>query len=137
MSGHMFFGPPDYFGFDDAIYAAARLLKIVSASAQPVSTMLDDVPKYVSTPEIRADCGEDRKVSVVQAAASYFGGKYETITIDGVRWRTADGWGLIRASNTQPILVMRFEARTAEGLARIRDEALRVLTDEGVRVQAT
>jgi phosphomannomutase/phosphoglucomutase len=136
MSGHMFFGPPDYLGFDDALYAAARLLKIVSGTAQPVSTLLADLPQYVSTPEIRADCGEDRKVPVVQAAAAYFGGKYETITIDGVRWRTPEGWGLIRASNTQPILVMRFEARTADGLARIRDEALRVLADEGVRVQA-
>jgi phosphomannomutase/phosphoglucomutase len=75
-------------------------------------------------------------VQVVQAAASYFAGRYETITIDGVRWRTPEGWGLIRASNTQPILVMRFEARTADGLARIRDEALRVLANEGVHIEA-
>ena len=136
MSGHMFFGPPDYLGFDDALYAAARLLKIVAATPQRVSALLADLPRYVSTPEIRADCGEDRKVPVVQAAAAYFAGKYETITIDGVRWRTAEGWGLIRASNTQPILVMRFEARTADGLARIRDEALRVLADEGVHIEA-
>jgi phosphomannomutase/phosphoglucomutase len=137
MSGHMFFGPPDYLGFDDAIYAAARLLKIVAATRQPVSELLADLPLYVSTPEIRADCGEDRKVQVVRAAAAYFAGKYETITIDGVRWRTAEGWGLIRASNTQPILVMRFEARTADALARIRDEARRVLADEGVHIEAT
>ena len=94
-------------------------------------------PPSTSTPEIRADCGEDRKVQVVQAAAAYFAGKYETITIDGVRWRTPEGWGLIRASNTQPILVMRFEARTAEGVARIRDEALRVLADAGVHIATT
>jgi phosphomannomutase/phosphoglucomutase len=137
MSGHMFFGPPDYLGFDDAIYAAARLLKIVAAASQRVSELLADVTRYVSTPEIRADCGEDRKVPVVQAATAYFSGRYETITIDGVRWRTPDGWGLIRASNTQPILVMRFEARTAEGLARIRDEARRVLADAGVRIAAS
>jgi phosphomannomutase / phosphoglucomutase len=136
MSGHMFFGPPDYLGFDDAIYAAARLLKIVAATPQRVSALLADLPRYVSTPEIRADCGEDRKVPVVQAAAAYFAAKYETITIDGVRWRTPDGWGLIRASNTQPILVMRFEARTAEGLERIRDEARRVLAESGVRIEA-
>jgi phosphomannomutase/phosphoglucomutase len=102
-----------------------------------VSELLADLPRYVSTPEIRADCGEDRKVQVVRAAAAYFAGKYETITIDGVRWRTAEGWGLIRASNTQPILVMRFEARTADALARIRDEARRVLADEGVHIEAT
>ena len=134
MSGHMFFGPPDYLGFDDALYAAARLLRIVSASRSPVSTLLAGVPRYVSTPEIRADCGEERKVPVVQAAAAHFAARYETITIDGVRWRTPDGWGLIRASNTQPILVLRFEARTEDGLARIRGEALRVLAAQGVGI---
>jgi len=135
MSGHMFFGPPDYLGFDDALYAAARLLRIVSASRSPVSALLADLPRYVSTPEIRADCGEERKVPVVQAAAAHFAARYETITIDGVRWRTPEGWGLIRASNTQPILVLRFEARTADGLARIRGEALRVLAAQGVRIE--
>jgi len=135
MSGHMFFGPPDYLGFDDALYAAARLLRIVAASRTPLSALLADLPRYVSTPEIRADCGEERKVPVVQAAAAHFAARYETITIDGVRWRTPEGWGLIRASNTQPILVLRFEARTADGLARIRDEALRVLAAQGVRIE--
>ncbi len=135
MSGHMFFGPPDYLGFDDALYAAARLLRIVSATRAPVSALLADVPRYVSTPEIRVDCGEERKVPVVQAAAAHFAARYETITIDGVRWRTPDGWGLIRASNTQPVLVLRFEARTADGLARIRGEALRVLAAQGVRIE--
>ena len=134
MSGHMFFGPPDYLGFDDALYAAARLLKIVSASPRPVSALLADVPRYVSTPEIRVDCAEDRKASVVQGAAAYFAGRYDTITIDGVRWRTPDGWGLIRASNTQPILVMRFEARTADGLVRIQSEAAEALAAQGLRI---
>jgi phosphomannomutase/phosphoglucomutase len=137
MSGHMFFGPPDYLGFDDALYAAARLLKIVAASRRPLSALLSDVPRYVSTPEIRVDCGEDRKAPVVRAAAEYFAGRYDTITIDGVRWRTPEGWGLIRASNTQPILVMRFEARTAEGLVRIQAEAERVLAAEGVRIETS
>lgn len=137
MSGHMFFGPPDYLGFDDAMYAAARLLKIVAATPDPISRRLADVPRYVSTPEIRVDCPEDRKVPVVRAAAAYFSGRYETITIDGVRWRTPDGWGLIRASNTQPILVMRFEARTAEGLVRIEAEAQRALAAEGVRIETS
>ncbi len=134
MSGHMFFGPPDYLGFDDALYAAGRLLKIVAASREPVSRRLADLPRYVSTPEIRVDCAEDRKAPVVQAAAAFFAARYETITIDGVRWRTPDGWGLIRASNTQPILVLRFEARTPEGLDRIQAEARQALAAGGVRI---
>ena len=137
MSGHMFFGPPDYLGFDDAMYAAARLLKIVAGGDRTLSALLSDVPRYVSTPEIRVDCTEAQKVPLVAAAAAYFAARYQTITIDGVRWRTPEGWGLIRASNTQPILVMRFEARTAEGLARIKDEAIRVLAAEGVRIPAS
>jgi phosphomannomutase/phosphoglucomutase len=137
MSGHMFFGPPDYLGFDDALYAAARLLRIISATRSPVSALLADVPHYVSTPEIRVDCGEEQKVPVVQAAAAHFAARYETITIDGVRWKTPEGWGLIRASNTQPILVLRFEARTADGLERIRGEALRVLAAQGVRIESS
>jgi phosphomannomutase/phosphoglucomutase len=132
MSGHMFFGPPDYLGFDDALYAAARLLKIVAAQARPVSALRSGLPQYVSTPEIRVDCAEDRKRAVVEAAAHHFGARYPTVTLDGVRWRAADGWGLIRASNTQPVLVMRFEARTAAGLAAIRREAEDVLRSEGL-----
>ena len=136
MSGHMFFGPPDYLGFDDALYAAARLLTIVADGGRGLAHLLADLPPLVSTPEIRADCPEDRKVAVVAAAAKYFSAKYEAVTIDGVRWRTAEGWGLIRASNTQPILVLRFEARTAEALDAIRREALEVLGREGVQLQA-
>ncbi len=132
MSGHMFFGPPDYLGFDDALYAAARLLKIVAGQAGPVSALRAALPQYVSTPEIRVDCAEDRKQAVVAAAARYFSAHYPTVTIDGVRWRAAEGWGLIRASNTQPILVARFEARTASALEAIRREAVRVLGEQGV-----
>jgi phosphomannomutase/phosphoglucomutase len=137
MSGHMFFGPPDYLGFDDAIFAAARLLKILSDAAAPLSGLLADVPKYVSTPEIRVDCPERRQAAVVAAAAAHFGARYPTVTIDGVRWRAHAGWGLIRASNTQPILVLRFEAPTAEALQRIRGEAAQVLATEGVSVPET
>jgi len=136
MSGHMFFGPPDYLGFDDAMYAAARLLRIVADSRTAVSALLGDLPRLVSTPEIRVDCSEDRKGPAVAAAAAYFGARYPTVTLDGVRWRTADGWGLIRQSNTQPILVLRFEARDAAGLERIRREATDVLAREGVTVPA-
>ncbi len=136
MSGHIFFGPPDYLGFDDALYAAARLLRIVAADGVPLSAHLADVPKLVATPEIRADCAEARKQPAVAAAARHFSARYPTVTIDGVRWRSSDGWGLIRASNTQPILVLRFEATTPEALARIRREAMEVLAGEGVRVPA-
>ncbi len=132
MSGHMFFGPPDYLGFDDALYAAARLLKIVAGQPRPLSALRAALPQYVSTPEIRVDCPEDRKVAVVRAAARHFAAKYSTVTIDGVRWRTGEGWGLIRASNTQPILVLRFEARSEAGLAAIRREAEAVLREQGV-----
>ncbi len=133
MSGHMFFGPPDYLGFDDALYAAARLLKILAGQPQPLSALRAALPQYVSTPEIRVDCPEDRKQAVVAAAARRFAAKYQTVTIDGVRWRTREGWGLIRASNTQPILVLRFEARSAAGLEALRREAEAVLLEQGVR----
>ena len=132
MSGHMFFGPPDYLGYDDAMYAAARLLKIVAGQGRPLSALRAALPQYVSTPEIRVDCPEDRKTAAVEAAARHFAGRYQTVTIDGVRWRTPDGWGLIRASNTQPILVLRFEAKSTEGLASIRREAAQVLRAQGV-----
>ena len=132
MSGHMFFGPPDYLGYDDAMYAAARLLKIVAGQNRPLSALTGALPRYVSTPEIRVDCAEDRKTAVVEAAARYFAARYPTVTIDGVRWRSGDGWGLIRASNTQPILVLRFESRSAQGLETIRREAKQVLKAQGV-----
>ena len=137
MSGHMFFGPPDYLGFDDAMYAAARLLRIVAEQGSGLARLLADMPRLASTPEIRVDCPEDRKLPAVRAAERYFSAKYPTVTIDGVRWRTPQGWGLIRASNTQPILVLRFEARTAAALDAIRREALEVLGREGVSVPRT
>ncbi|HTT67075.1 MAG TPA: phosphomannomutase/phosphoglucomutase [Gemmatimonadales bacterium] len=132
MSGHMFFGLPDYLGFDDALYAAARLLKILAGQPRPLSALRAALPQYVSTPEIRVECAEERKPAIVAAAARYFGQRYPTVTIDGVRWRTGEGWGLIRASNTQPLLVLRFEARTEPSLAAIRREADQVLRAEGV-----
>jgi phosphomannomutase/phosphoglucomutase len=137
MSGHMFFGPPDYLGFDDALYAAARLLKILAGADRSLSGLLADVPRYISTPEIRVDCPEERKRPAVAAAAQYFGARYQTITIDGVRWRAEGGWGLIRASNTQPILVLRFEARDGPTLERIRREAEKVLAAQGVKISSS
>jgi len=132
MSGHMFFGPPDYLGYDDALYAAARLLKIAAGQPRPLSALRGALPQYVSTPEIRVDCPEQTKLAVVAAAAKHFAERYQTVTIDGVRWRASEGWGLIRASNTQPLLVLRFEARSAAGLETIRREAEQVLRAQGV-----
>ncbi len=114
MSGHMFF-VHRYFGFDDALHASARLVEILSNTEKKMSELLADLPKMVSTPEIRVDCADEYKFQVAEKAKSLFP-DYETITIDGVRVKFPNGWGLVRASNTQPVLVMRFEADTAEHL---------------------
>ena len=121
MSGHIFFAD-DYFGFDDAVYASLRLLRILAASGRPLSALLADVPQTFSTPEIRVDCPDERKFEVVAALAAGFAAGRDVIDIDGVRVNYADGWGLLRASNTQPVLVMRFESTSPEGLSAIRDE---------------
>jgi phosphomannomutase/phosphoglucomutase len=119
MSGHMFFADR-YFGFDDAIYASFRILEIVSREGRGLAAILGDLPKSYFTPEIRLDCSDDRKFEVVRRAADFFRKNYEVIEIDGVRVNFADGWGLVRASNTQPALVMRFEANSEARLAEIR-----------------
>ena len=119
MSGHMFFADR-YFGFDDGIYAAARLAEIVAASDTPLGAMLSDWPATVNTPEIRMDCPDAIKFAVVGKARNSFTGRYDVIDVDGVRLTFPDGWGLLRASNTQPVLVLRFEAETPERLAAIR-----------------
>jgi phosphomannomutase/phosphoglucomutase len=120
MSGHIFFADR-YYGFDDAIYAAGRLLALVAAGERPLSQLLADVPPTFSTPEIRRDCaGEAQKFALVRAAEAYFSERYECSLIDGVRVQFEGGWGLVRASNTQPILVLRFEAQTAGRLAEIK-----------------
>ncbi|MEP7326451.1 MAG: phosphomannomutase/phosphoglucomutase, partial [Gemmatimonadota bacterium] len=132
MSGHMFFGG-DYFGYDDALFAAARLLEIVSATPFGLSPLLAGLPETVTTPEIRVDCPDDVKFAVVERAAAYFGGRYPVNTIDGVRMTFPNGWGLIRSSNTQPILVLRFEATDAESLNRYQSEVSEWLEAQGVR----
>jgi len=119
MSGHLFFADR-YFGFDDALYAACRLLEIVSAREVPVSAYLDDLPKTFNTPEIRIPCPEDKKFLVVEAFREVLRGRFDVIDVDGVRVEFADGWGLLRASNTGPVLVLRFEAATEERLWEIR-----------------
>jgi phosphomannomutase/phosphoglucomutase len=121
MSGHVFFGG-DWFGFDDALFAAARLLQYVSRTGGPLSKLLADLPHTVSTPELRVDCPDEVKFSLVERAAREFAAKYPVSTLDGVRITFAEGWGLLRASNTQPVLVLRFEAHTPEALAAYRGE---------------
>ena len=121
MSGHMFFGG-DWFGFDDALFAAARLLHYIAREGGPLSRRLADLPTTVATPEIRVACPDERKFAVVEKAAKHFGARYEVSTLDGVRITFPNGWGLLRASNTQPVLVMRFEANSEAALVAYRVE---------------
>jgi phosphomannomutase/phosphoglucomutase len=120
MSGHMFFADR-YFGFDDAIYASCRLLEILSSTGKTIEELLSGVPETVSTPEIRVDCPDNLKFKVVDEARKLLGQKFDVIDIDGVRIVFEDGWGLVRASNTQPALVMRFEAFSENRLEEIRN----------------
>lgn len=119
MSGHIFFADR-YFGFDDAIYAALRVYEILSAEEMPLSSLLSDLPKTVSTPEIRVDCVESKKFAVVNAVKEILEKSYTVNSIDGVRVEFGDSWGLVRASNTQPVLVLRFEAPSQEKLNQAR-----------------
>ncbi|MEP6620753.1 MAG: phosphomannomutase/phosphoglucomutase [bacterium] len=133
MSGHMFF-TEGFYGHDDALYGAARLLRIVAASGKTVRELLSDVPAFVTTPEIRVECGDERKFELVERAVAHFRSIHDIIDVDGVRVLFGDGWGLIRASNTQPILVTRYEARTPERLASIRNEMESWIRAQGVAV---
>jgi phosphomannomutase/phosphoglucomutase len=121
MSGHMFFGA-DWYGFDDALFGAARLLAYVAREGGPLSRLLADVPRTFATPELRVACADERKFEVVRRAAAHFAAKYPVATMDGVRITFAEGWGLLRASNTQPVLVLRFEAASEAALAAYRGE---------------
>jgi phosphomannomutase/phosphoglucomutase len=121
MSGHMFFADR-YYGFDDALYAACRLMEIVAASAEPLSAQLAGLPRTVTTPEIRFDCPDELKFEVVRRASAELRSRHKTVDVDGVRVLFPEGWGLVRASNTQPVLVMRFEAVTPELLTQYRNE---------------
>ena len=132
MSGHMFFGG-DYFGFDDALFAAARLLEIVSREPFGLAAHLADLPKTTTTPEIRVDVPEEEKFGIVERAAAHFSTRYPVNTIDGIRITFPHGWGLLRASNTQPILVLRFEASDPQSLDAARSEVVGWLAGQGVR----
>jgi phosphomannomutase/phosphoglucomutase len=131
LSGHIMVAD-DYFGFDDALYDACRLMDIVARDDRPLSERVAAFPAYVSTPEIRIDVTEELKWSVVDAAVAHFRALYDVIDVDGVRVLFGDGWALLRSSNTQPVIVARYEARTAERLAEIRGEVESWLRSQGV-----
>lgn len=132
MSGHMFF-TEGFYGHDDAVYAAARLLRILAESGKTIAELLSDVPKYVSTPELRVECPDAIKFDVVQRAVAHFRARYDVIDVDGVRMTHNGAWGLIRASNTQPVLVLRFEAPNQGALDELRAEVYAWLATQGVR----
>lgn len=126
MSGHIFFGD-HYYGFDDALYAAIRLLNVVSSAERSLAELRDRLPKTFNTPELRFPCSEERKFAVIEEVRSRLERAGTDInTVDGVRVRTADGWWLLRASNTQDVLVARCEASTLDGLERLKA----ILTDQ-------
>lgn len=120
MSGHIFFADR-FYGFDDACYAGARVLEILSKTDKKLSELLEDLPETFSTPELRVDCSEEKKFDVVRKIAEQFSATNEVITIDGARILFENGWGLVRASNTQAVLVLRFEADSEENLNKIRE----------------
>lgn len=121
MSGHIFFSDR-YLGYDDALYATCRLLEIIVNTGKKVSELIEDLPITFTTPEIRVDCADEIKFDVVKKITEQFKKKYNVINIDGMRALFDDGWGLVRASNTQPALVLRFESATENRLDQIRTE---------------
>lgn len=131
MSGHMFFAD-EYYGFDDAIYAGARLLSLLSHSNQNLTQLLKDVPRYYSTPEIRVPSTDEEKFALVDKVLKHFQAKYEVIDIDGARIVFPHGWGLVRASNTGPELIVRCEGNTPETLENIKNELFGYLEELGL-----
>ena len=119
MSGHICFAD-NYYGYDDAIFAACRLIEIVANSKQTLKEMLSDLPKTHYTPEIRVDCPDDQKFEIVKELTAHFRDRYDVIDVDGVRINFGDGWALARASNTQPVLVLRLEAQTPQRLEELK-----------------
>ncbi|MCK5075210.1 MAG: phosphomannomutase/phosphoglucomutase [Calditrichia bacterium] len=131
MSGHLFFGE-NYFGYDDAVYASVRLIELLSRSEKSLSEMLADIPQYYATPEIRMECvSDEEKFNIAKKTADYFKENYDVIDIDGVRILFRDGWGLVRPSNTQPVIVVRFEARTPERMEEIKTLVMNKLSEFG------
>jgi phosphomannomutase/phosphoglucomutase len=135
LSGHIMIAD-DYLGFDDALYDACRLVDLVGRSSRTVAEMVADFPRYVSTPEIRIEVTEEEKWTIVDQAVEHFRSLHDVIDVDGVRVLFGDGWALLRTSNTQPVIVARFEARTAERLEEIRSEVAGWLETKGVTFSA-
>lgn len=131
LSGHIMVAD-DYFGFDDALYDACRLIALLSRSERSLSERVAEFPQYVSTPEIRIEVTEEQKWEIVERAVAHFKQRHEVIDVDGVRVLFGDGWALLRTSNTQPVIVARFEARTQVRLDEIRDEVAGWLEAQGV-----
>ncbi len=134
MSGHLFFAER-YFGYDDAIYAGARLLEILTTENKELEELLAGVPTLVSTPEIRIDCPDDQKFQIVADLASEFKREYQVIDVDGARVVFKGGWGLVRASNTQPVLVLRFEAEDQKTLQEIQKIFMDKLAKKGLKLK--
>lgn len=132
MSGHMFFAD-EYYGYDDAIYAAARLLRILSNSDKGITELLADVPVYHATPELRVKSSDEEKFIIVEKVLRHFQALYEVIDIDGARILFPGGWGLVRASNTGPELIVRCEGKTVEDLEKIKTELFGFLGELGLR----
>ncbi|MBD0319078.1 MAG: phosphomannomutase/phosphoglucomutase [Gemmatimonadetes bacterium] len=131
LSGHIMFGD-NYFGFDDALYGAVLLIDIVARQNRPLSEWIAEFPVFVSTAELRYPATEETKFEIVGRATEHFRKDHEVIDVDGARVLFGDGWGLIRASNTEPVLVARYEAKTAERLQEIRSEMEGWLAGEGI-----
>lgn len=131
MSGHLFFAD-DYFGYDDAIYVSARFVQMLSNQNKKLSDLIAALPQYYSTPELRMECvNDEEKFKIAKSAADYFKKNYDCLDIDGVRIKFNDGWGLVRASNTQPVIVCRFEAENPESLEEIKSLVLNKLKEYG------
>ena len=131
MSGHIFI-KDEYFGYDDAIYVGTRFARMVSRSKESLSARMARLPKYFSTPEMRLNCENDQvKFEIAEKAAEYFKDNYQCIDVDGVRIKFGDGWGLVRKSNTQPVIVTRFEAKTEARLNEIKNLVLSKLQEFG------
>ena len=131
MSGHIFFAD-EYYGYDDALYVGLRLLKLLSNTNKKLSELINKIPQYYSTPEMRLNCkNDDEKFQITKKAIDYFKKNYDCITIDGVRIKFKNGWGLVRSSNTQPVIACRFEAKDSESLKEIKDFVLNKLNDFG------
>ena len=131
MSGHIFFAD-DYFGYDDAIYVAARIVQTLSRTSKSLSELKAELPKYFSTPEIRLEAESDEeKFRIAGEAIDYFSKNYECSTVDGVRIKFKNGWGLVRSSNTQPVIVCRFEADSKKGMEEIQSTIMKKLLEIG------